>query len=238
MTNTRIGLLPRLAHIPALALVASASLIAAGASDAGAQEALGVPFIGDNHLSFYSAELSRMGTGDAMTTVFGGTYARRFQLASPATRVVAGLRASARALDDSLAGVLDLAATVGLDHRIEAISGLSLALSSGVGTTIWGDDARQTGRIDANFPVTLGAGYDLHIRSATITPFVAPSVVYYQTRRYVDDVRVSTTDGWDAQAAAGVSVRFSELVMSTSRVYGEHGSARRSRWVFSAGMSF
>ena len=235
MTNARFDVAGRSRRL-LCAAVTSATLLAIGASGASAQQALGVPFIGDNHLTFYSAEMNRMGSGDAMTAVFGGTYARRFRDTDAPFRVTAGLRGSARALDESEAGVIDVAGTVALTRDVWR--GLSMALAGGIGTTLWGSDATNDGRIDTNVPLTLGAGYDLRVRSATITPFVAPSLVYYQTRNYVNDERVSKSDGIDGQVAAGVSIRLKEVVFTSSRIHGEHHASQGSRWVVSAGISF
>lgn len=236
MTGTRFDLTARRSTSRALSAFAAATLIAIGTSTADAQQAVGVPFIGDNHLSFYSAEMNRMGSGDAMTAVFGGTYARRFRDADAPFRVTAGVRGSARALDESEAGVIDVAGTVAVTRDVWR--GLSMALASGIGATVWGDDATNDGRIDTNIPLTLGVGYDVRVRSATFTPFVAPSVVYFQTRNYVNDARVSKSDGFDGQVAAGLSMRLKELVLTSSRIHGEHHASQGSRWVVSAGISF
>ena len=59
------------------------SLFVAVASAAGftgleAQASLGVPYIGSNHVSFYSTELTSDGIGVGSSKLYGGRYGHRF----------------------------------------------------------------------------------------------------------------------------------------------------------------
>lgn len=228
---------PRRVALPLGALMAAAMFSAVSPSIGQAQQPLGVPFIGNNHLAFYSTERSKDGVGSSVTATFGGLYARQFGGESRLVRPSLMVRANARPLADT-AGVLDFAATLAMTHQVAAIDGLSVSAAAGAGTLIWGDEATNDGRIGVTVPLTLGVGYDLHIGGATLAPFVAPAIVRYSLRTYENDARVATERGWDTQFTSGASLRFKEVVLSTSRIRGEKGSPNSSRWTFAAGMSF
>jgi hypothetical protein len=219
------------------ALRSIAALSGLLASNLSAQTALGTPFIGSNTISFYSSELTRSG-GSETTTMFGVSYGHRFGRDGAATRRTMMLRASARAFDEVKAGVLDVAANVGITRDVHTVPGLSLAASTGLEMMAWGDDAAQTGRLHVTIPASAGVSYDLRIRRATISPFAVGSVSRYDLRTSRNDVRESTDRGWDASYTTGASLRLKEAVLTTSRIIGEHGMPKRSRWAFSAGVSF
>ena len=70
------------------------------ATEAGAQEAIGVPFIGENHLAFYTTQMSRDGVGQEKAAVFGAVYGHRFGDRHDAGEVSVLVRAGARAFDE------------------------------------------------------------------------------------------------------------------------------------------
>ncbi len=220
---------------PSAALIASLSLLAA--SPMLAQDALGTPFIGRNLYSFHAAQNSRSG-GGAHTTTFGAVYGHRFGAADAPSRVSLVVRFSARPLDGVDSGVLDMAATVGMSRTIDALPNLSVAASTGAGLMAWSDDAAKTGRAQFSIPANAGLSYAIKVGGATLAPFAMGTLSRYDLRRAVNDVQVSRDTGWDTYVSTGASLRLREVVFNTARVDGEHGMPTRSRWTFSAGVSF
>ncbi|MGE3616708.1 MAG: hypothetical protein AB7L66_12625 [Gemmatimonadales bacterium] len=204
---------------------------------AAAQTALGTPFIRSNHLSFYSAQNSRTG-GPETTHTFGVVYGHQFGRLGKPTRVAMVLRGSARPFDDAAAGVLDAAASLALSHDVAAVPGLSVGASAGVAVTAWGDDLANTGRANFRYPATVGASYDIRMKRVTLSPFVTGSVARYDFRTYLNDVRQTQSTGWDGYYAIGASARLQEVVITSTRIVSEYGMPIRSRWAFSAGISF
>jgi hypothetical protein len=227
-------ILPNPAVILRVALAAAATSLVA--STLAAQAALGTPFIGANNLSFRASELTKSG-GAETTTVFGVHYGHRFSGSGP-TSIAMLLRGSARAFDDVQAGVLDVGANVAVSREIRSVRGLSLAASTGLGVMAWGNDANRTGRLHVTIPANAGVSYDLRVRGATLSPFVMGSVSRYDIRTSLDDARDSVDDGWDTTYTTGMSLRFRDIVLTTSSMHGEYGMPKRSRWGFSAGVSF
>lgn len=221
--------------ITSLAFAAGSALLLT--SSLGAQTALGTPFIGNNILSFQTGALTRRG-GEEMTTLFGVVAGHRFGSPDADMRVSLVVRGAARAFDREESGVLDVGATVGVSRDIDAVHGLSVAASTGVGLMAWGDDAAKRGRAHVTIPVNAGVSYDLRVRSATLTPFAMGTVSRYDLRTSVNDERESLADGWDTSYTTGVSLRLKEVVLTSSRIVGEHGMPNRSRWHFSAGISY
>lgn len=202
-----------------------------------AQAALGTPFVGPNNLSYQMAELSRSGGAD-LTRVYGLSYGRRFGAANNPTQYSMLLSGSARPFDDDAAGVADFAARIAASHAIGAVPGLSVAASAGGELMAWGDDAAQTGRMMLTIPVTAGVSYDVRIAGATLSPFATASIARQELRTYLDDVRQSRDAEWDARYSSGVSLRVSNVVLTSTRIVGETGMPNRSRWSFSAGISY
>lgn len=215
-----------------------AAALGGGPALAAAQSAIGVPFIGNNHLSFYSTELTSDGVGTAMSTLYGGRYAHLFGDASERTRLSVIVQGAARDLEGGSAGVLDASITAAWTRRMDEVDGrLSATVAAGANALVWGVDEAD-GVAHVSLPVSVGVGYDLKIGSATVTPFVKPGIAYYRARSYLNDVRVGEDRGWDGLFTAGASLRLRELVLTTSRIRGEQGLPHRSRWAFAAGISF
>jgi len=231
------GYLTRKATVRSGSLLIVGLIAGLSARSLPAQTALGTPFIGANNLSYHLAELTRSG-GAEITRVHGISYGHRFGAADRATHTTMVFRGSARPFDDVNAGVLDVAGAVGLSHASRAVTGLSVAASAGVGVMAWGDDIAKTGRMQITIPVTAGAGYDLRFRGVTLSPFAKATIARYDLRTYLDDERQSLDSGWDASYTSGVSVRLKEVVFTSTRIVGEHGMPERSRWAFSAGISY
>jgi hypothetical protein len=209
-----------------------------GAGAVAAQAPLGVPFIGDNHLSFYSTELTSDGTGAGMSTLYGGRYAHRFGEAESPMRFSLGVQVAARQLDAPNDGVIDATVTAAWTRSMAEVDPrLSATVGVGANALAWGAVSND-GVAHASVPITMGISYDLTIGRATVSPFVAPSVAYYVDRTYVNDVRVSSSSGWDGRISAGASLRLREVVLTTSRIRGEEGLPHSSRWTFAAGISF
>jgi hypothetical protein len=202
-----------------------------------AQAALGVPFIGATNLSYYSAELSRSG-GSETTTLYGASFAHRFSEAANPMRGTMQLRFSAHPFDKVKAGVLDVAAMAGVERNVPTVPGLSVAASTGVDAMAWGNDIANTGRLHLTIPANAGVSYDLHVKSATVSPFAMGTIARYDLRSYVNDVRQTSDRGWDASYTTGASLRLKGVVLTTSRIVGEYGMPNKSRWAFSAGISF
>jgi hypothetical protein len=223
-----------------LLLAASA---AAGATDAGAQEAIGVPFVGRNHLSFYTTELSRDGIGQERAAIFGGAYGRTFGESSGPLQVSLIVRAGARAFDDLDDGILDASATLAATRSVPGLEKLSLAAAAGLGAVMWGqgssgDGLPETGRLSARVPLSAGAAYDIKAGGATIAPFAMVTTAYSREHDYVDDERVALDSGWRVGNTTGVSVRFKEMVLSLADVRRERAMPHDHRVVFSVGMSW
>ncbi len=233
----------RAAHREILRHLSGAALLAvglgAGAAGLAAQAPLGVPYIGDNHLSFYSTELTTDGIGTGTSSLYGGRYGHRFGQAEDATRFSLLGQVAGRERQDPRGGILDVSLSAGWTRRWDELdSRLSTTAAVGMSALVWAEDEPDTGLARLSLPLTVGVGYDLHIGGATVTPFVAPGIARYNARRYVDNVRVTTDEGWDARFTAGTSLRLKELVLTTSRIRGEQGLPNRSRWAFAAGISF
>ncbi|HEX9563257.1 MAG TPA: hypothetical protein VF981_04770 [Gemmatimonadaceae bacterium] len=228
----------RMSVVRSRVLVVAASLVAGVVPTAAtAQDALGVPFIGSNNLSFYTAQLTRDG-GAETTTLLGMIYAHRFGAANNPTRMSLQLRGSARPFEDVSAGILDVATRVSVSHDVRAVRGLSVAGSLGAGVTAWGDDRANTGRLHVSLPASGGVSYDIRLGGVTISPFASASIARYDLRTYLDEERQSMDRGWDASYTTGTSLRVRDIVVTTSRIAGEQGMPDRSRWAFTAGISF
>ncbi|MGD2046952.1 MAG: hypothetical protein PVH96_12060 [Gemmatimonadota bacterium] len=228
-----------------LGVVAAAVLVGLSLStgQAAAQEAIGVPFVGTNHLSFYTTELSRDGVADERASVFGAVYGHRFGDRMGKGEVSFTVRAGARALNNGGDGILDTGLGFAGTKAIPGAERLSATASVGLGAMVWGQDplstgAPDTGRLSLRVPMTAGLAYDLHWGAATVAPFAALATSYSSERDYVSDVRVGQADGWRVGSAVGVSVRFRETVLSMSGLSREHGLTGSTRYVFSAGMSW
>ena len=220
------------------ALMAMLGLGTAAAA-ASAQSTLGVPFIGDNHLSFYSTELTSDGIGASMSTLYGGRYAHRFGSDDARSRFSLSLQGAGRTLADASSGILDVSMTVAWTRRMDEIDeDLSMTGAMGMSALVWGMDETDTGIAHGSLPMTAAVAYDLHIGSATLTPFVAPGIAYYDHRGYLHSVRVSREVGWDARFTTGTSLTLKEVVLTASRIHGESNLPNRSRWAFAAGISF
>jgi hypothetical protein len=202
-----------------------------------AQTAIGTPFVGRNNLSYQMAELSRSG-GTDLTRVYGLSYGRRFGQAGNPTQYAMVLSGSARPFDDVDGGVADFAGRVAISHDVAAIPGFSVAASAGAEVMAWGDDIAKTGRMLVTVPMTAGISYDLRVAGATLSPFATASIARHELRTYLDDVRQSREAGWDARYSSGVSLRVNHIVLTSTRIVGETGMPNKSRWSFSAGISY
>jgi hypothetical protein len=218
-------------------------VLTVAAGRAHAQEAIGVPFIGNNHLAFYTTELSRDGVGKPKASIFGAIYGHRFGDQEEGWTFSLVARAGARALENSTDGILDTNVAVAASRRVPGVDRLSVTASTGVGAMAWGQGptnpgAPQNGHLSLRVPTSAGLAYDLHMGRATVAPFAALTTSYSSERDYVNDVRTARDGGWRVGTQAGVSVRFRETVMSLSEVTREHGLPTSSRVVFTAGMSW
>lgn len=222
---------------PRVALAVVAAMASALPSALVAQAALGAPFIGRSTLSFYSAEISRTG-GPASTEMYGLAYGHRFGQSGNPTRLTMQLRGSTRPFDSEKPSVADLSALVGLEREVAAVPGLSLAVSTGVDATAWGDDAGNTSRAHLRVPASVGVSYDIRVKGATFTPFAMSSISRYDIRTYVNDVEQSRNQGWDVSYVTGASLRFNNIVLMTNRIASEYGMPKDHRWAMSAGISF
>jgi len=220
-----------------LTALVALTIVAPATNSLSAQAALGTPFIAKNNLSFHSSQLTRSG-GSETTTMFGVVYGHRFGAADAQSNITMVVRGSARPLDQIDSGVLDVAANVGITRSVAALPKLSLAASTGVGLMAWSDGAANTGRLNVTVPVNAGLSYDFHVRTATISPFAMGSVARYNLRTSLNDVVQTTDKGWDAHYTTGASLRLREVVLTSSRIVGEYGMPAKSRWAFSAGISF
>jgi len=213
-----------------------------GATGSTAQEAIGVPFIGRNHLSFYTTELSRDGVGTERAALFGGTYGRTFGERNEGVQISVITRVGARAFGDLESGILDAAATVAATKAVPGLEKLSFSAAAEIGTMIWGQgsngSAQDSGRLSARVPFKAGAAYDLRAGRATITPFAWVTTAYARDTDYVNDRRVARESDWRVGYARGVAVRFDEIVMSLTDVSREPGLPHDHRLVFNVGMSW
>jgi hypothetical protein len=225
--------------VRALVLAATLAIPAQGAH---AQEAIGVPFVGKNHLSFYTTELSRDGIGQARTAIFGGTYGRRFGAGQGPVRLGMLLRAGARPLDEH-DGILDAGATLTATASMPGAERLTMTASAGVGAVLWGQASPETGEPDTGrrsvkVPLGAGAAYSLRAGRATISPFAMITGSYSREDDYVNDESVARESGWRLGSAAGVSVGFREMVLSLTDLRNERGLPNDHRVIFSVGISW
>lgn len=223
----------------ALALPLAGALLPVLSGPLAAQTALGVPFIGANHLSFYSTELSRDGVATTTSTLYGGRYGRRFGDAMEPSSVALVVQVAGRSLDGPTDGVLDASLTTSWSRRMDEVTNrLSVSAAAGASLLGWGLSNDEIGLAHVSLPLTVGAAYDVRIGSATFSPFVAPALAWSSTRHYQNDERVATDTGWDARWSGGASLRFRDMVLTAGGIHGERGLPNRSRWTFAAGMSF
>jgi hypothetical protein len=220
-----------------------ASLLSLAYGSASGQEAIGAPFVGRNHLSFYTTELSRDGVSQERTAIFGGVYGRAFGERSGPVQISVLLRAGARNLPGGEdGGVLDTGITLAATRAMPGLSNLSVTGAAGIGAVLWGQDVApgqpDTGRMSVRVPLSAGAAYDLHLGGATIAPFAAVTGAYSREGDYVDDERVALDTGWKLGRATGISVRFQEMVLSISDVSRERGLPNNHRIIFNVGMSW
>jgi len=217
------------------------TVVSSAAAVAGleAQSALGVPYIGSNHLSFYATELTSDGFGVAGSKLYGGRYGHRFGDEQATTRFSFLVQVAAKDYEAVSDGVYDVSLSAAMSRTMEEIDPrLELAASLGGEIKAWGFDPDDTGLARVSIPLTMGASFDLQLGAVTIAPFVAPGAAYTMARQYVDDVRVMRENAWDFRFTSGASVRLKEAVFTTSHVRSEHGLPQKSRWTFAAGISF
>jgi hypothetical protein len=222
---------------PWVALAAVAAMADILPATVNAQAALGSDFIGRTTLSFYSAEITRTG-GLESTELYGLAYAHRFGQAGDPARLTMQLRGGVRPFDSEKQGIANLAASIGVVRDVAAVPGLSVAASTGIDMKAWGDDPTSTGRAYLTVPASVGVSYDIRVKGATFAPFAVGSVGRYDHRTYLNDVRQSRNVGWDASYVTGASLRFSNIVLTTSRIASEYGMPKSHRWAMSAGISF
>jgi len=225
------------------ATLLATSLVGIASTAVNAQEAIGLPFVGKNHLSFYTTELSRDGIGQERASIFGGVYGRTFGDGQGAAQLGMILHAGARGFDELDDGILDAGATLTATRSVPGLDRLSLTAAAGVGAMAWGHGSAAagepgTGRLSVRVPLSAGMAYNVRAGRATIAPFVALTTAYSSERDYEDDQRVASDSGWRVGSATGVSVRFSELVLSVSDVRGERGLPHDHRVVFNVGISW
>jgi hypothetical protein len=228
-------------RLPYVVATVAAAITLAAAETAPAQQALGVPFVGKNHLSVSVTERSRDGVGTERTAVFGGVYGRRLN-GDATVQITVIARAAARALD-ATGGILDAGLTVAATHAVRAIDGLSVTGAAGIAALVWGktgpnSEEQDRGRILKSVPLTVGMAYAVRVGQATFAPFVATTGAYARGRDYVNGEPINRTSSWRLGHSAGVSVRFRETVLSLSSVSREPGMPIRNRVAFSAGMSW
>jgi hypothetical protein len=221
-------------------LAAVVGLTLATAQTAAAQQAIGVPFIGRNHLSVSATELSRDGIGQERTSVFGMVYGRRLGGADGRVQYSAIVRTAFRALDQDEDGIVDAGLTLAATRNV--VGGLSITGSAGVSAIVWGQQAEsgeaERGRVVARTPITAGAAYDFRLGEVTIAPFFSLSGGYSSERDYVNDQRVNLHTGWRFSNSSGVSVRLSEMVLTLTEIARERGLPNNRRMLFTAGMSW
>jgi hypothetical protein len=222
-----------------IVLLLAAIAAATGVTDVGAQASLGVPYIGNNHVSFYSTELTSDGVGVGSSKLYGGRYGHRFGGEASTHRFSILVQVAAKDYEAVSDGVYDVSLSAAMSRTLDDIdSALEVAASIGAEVKAWGFDPGDTGLARFSLPLTVGASYDLHLGAITLAPFVAPGGAYTLARRYVDDVRVMEDNAWDLRLTTGVSARLKEAVFTTSHIRGERGLPQSSRWTFAAGISF
>jgi hypothetical protein len=228
------------------ALVTTSLLLAglgASAANVAAQEAIGVPFIGGNHLSFYMTELSKDGVAQERAALFGGVYGHRFGERVGGIESSLVIRLGARARDDLHDGILESGATLALTKAVPSVERLSVTAAAGIGAVAWGQgsfdvDEPNSGRLSLRAPMSAGLAYEIRAGRATIAPFAAFTTAWSSERVYLEDQPTTSDNGWSTGRTMGVSVRFRETVLSLSGVHGERGMPHNGRYVFSAGMSW
>ena len=97
---------------------------------------------------------------------------------------------------------------------------------------------QDRGRAIIRTPLSAGMAYDIRVGSATIAPFVSMIGAYSNERDYVGGDRIATDSGWRLGRAAGMSLRFKEVVLAVSGVNRERGLPNDNRLAFSAGVSW
>jgi hypothetical protein len=225
-----------LVHMAAIAAVIGM----AAPSTSEAQQAIGVPFAGRNHLSFSVTELSRDGIGQDRTAVFGGMYGRRLNGDDAPVQYSVVLRSAMRALDLSNSGIVDAGITVAATRRIAG--GLSATGAAGASAIVWGKDHDggnvEHGRIVARVPLSAGLAYDVRLGAVTIAPFFTLTGAYSRELEYVDGARVDRYTGWRYANASGLSVRFRDVVLTLTEINRERDMPKSDRMLFTAGISW
>lgn len=233
----------RKAQVQQIITAAAIGLVLVAPNGAQAQQALGVPFAGKNHLSFSVTELSRDGFGLDRKAVFGGIYGRKLNADQAPVQYSVIVRAAARAMDETDQAIADAGVTFAATHRLRAHDRLSITGAAGAGAVVWSQDAAaieapERVRVVARLPLTAGLAYDINVGGATLAPFVAFNGGYSDERNYVDNDRTARYEGWRLTSSTGVSLRIRETVLTLSEVNRERGMPHRNRVMFSAGMSW
>jgi hypothetical protein len=214
-------------------------LILVSAQTAQAQQAIGVPFVGRNHLSASLTELSRDGIGEDRASVFGAVYGRRLG-GDGRVQYGAIVRAAVRALEQEDDGIVDAGITLSATRHV--VAGLSVTGAAGVSAIVWGQQGETNeidrGRVVARTPLTVGAAYDIRLGALTVAPFFSFTGGYSSERKYVNDERVALYTGWRFSNASGVSIKLNEMVVTFTEIARERGMPNQRRALMTAGMSW
>jgi hypothetical protein len=209
------------------------------ATTAQAQAAIGVPFVGRNHLSVSVTDLSRDGIGQDTKKVFGGVYGRRLGGDGGRVQYTAIVRTALRAVESN-EGIVDAGVSLAATHRVMA--GLSITGAAGVSAVVWGQDVNgnqpDRGRVIARMPVSAGAAYDIRLGAVTLAPFFTMTGAYSSERDYVNDERVNLYTGWRYGFSSGMSARFQDVVLTLTDINRERGMPKSDRMLFTAGISW
>lgn len=231
----------RKAQLQQVITTAAMTLALVTPDTAQAQQAIGVPFVGRNHLSFSVTELSRDGIELDRKAVFGGIYGRRLGRDEAPVQYSVIVRAAARAMEATEDAIAEAGFSVAGTHQVRALPGLSVTGAAGLSAVVWSQEngsGPERSQLVAGAPITAGVAYDIRLGRATIAPFISLSSAYSTEREHLGDDRVARHDGWRWTNSTGVSVRFREAVLTLSEINRERGMPHRNRVLFSAGMSW
>lgn len=212
----------------------AATAVTLAADPALAQRCLGLPMSGKNYVGFEQRE---SWTGHRrQTPIYGGRYAHEFDAGNGI-----GVIASIGGGGGGMKGDTSAVHVSGMLSTSFQPTGSNLSMCAGTGFEARAVDYPGESKNDADgfgsVPVSLGLGYDAHVGALTVTPFVAPTIAYYEfeSGNYKDGNRQR---GFDKYVTMGATASFNRFSVGTSYRNGDRSLGQSGRFAFNTGVNF
>ena len=204
----------------------------AASTPALAQRCLGLGTTGKNYLG---AEQRQSWTGHGtLASVVGLQYTHRIEAGSNTSVLVNLSGATGHVHGDTTAA--HVAASLAVSRQVTAISpNLSVCASGGIEARAV--DYPGEGDGFASFPITTGVGYDVRLGAVTLTPFVAPTIAYYEFESKTVQNRARQR-GWDGFVTTGITAAVGRYSFGANWRRGDVSLGDTGRFAFTTGVSF